>query len=211
MMQSVDQSSNTFDDCLLHRNLRDRYQGYRPIAYLSEGGKVGLFGGAGVGKEPSWFKRWSTTLLRAWWYFRVCRSGTYSWRNDLYWKWRSLALSISQQCWSLNEPPGARMRVALTGLTCRILPWCEGQMSCSSLTTSFRFTQAGSIPPFWDVCRQPVVTNQHLHWNGSITEASHRLERFCNLYAGHLHSAIDYTDPAPATAFALGLYNQLGT
>ena len=62
----------------------------------------------------------------------------------------------------MNEPPGARMRVALTGLTiAEYFRDVEGQDVLLFIDNIFRFTQAGSeVSAFWVVCHQPLVTNQ---------------------------------------------------
>ena len=106
----------------------------------------------------------------------------------------------------MNEPPGARMRVALTGLTiAEYFRDVEGQDVLLFIDNIFRFTQAGSeVSAFWVVCHQPLVTNQHL-----LRKWGQLQERITSTKKGSVTSiqaiyvpADDYTDPAPATAFA---------
>ncbi len=100
--------------------IRDRYQSHRPSAPYAKGGKIGLFGGAGVGK---------TVLIQELIHNIATEHGGYSIftgvgersreGNDLWTEMREsgvlekTALVFGQ----MNEPPGSRMRVAETGLT----------------------------------------------------------------------------------------------
>ena len=92
----------------------------------------------------------------------------------------------------MNEPPGARMRVALTGLTiAEYFRDVEGQDVLLFIDNIFRFTQAGSeVSALWDGCRQPLVTNQHLRQNGTVTRTDYlNQERFCYIDPGHLRAS----------------------
>ena len=57
------------------------------------------------------------------------------------------------------------------------------------------------VSPFWVVCLQPLVTNQHLLRKWVSCRTYHQQEGICNLYQAIYVPADDYTDPAPATAF----------
>jgi F-type H+-transporting ATPase subunit beta len=179
------------------------------IAPISKGGKVGLFGGAGVGKtvliqelirniaaEHSGYSVFAGVGERT-------REG-----NDLYHEMKDsgvldkTALVFGQ----MNEPPGARLRVALTGLTMAEYFRDEGGRDVLFFIDNiFRFTQAGSevsallgrVPSA--VGYQPTLA----------TEMGALQERITSTKKGSVTSvqavyvpADDLTDPAPATTFA---------
>lgn len=178
------------------------------IAPITKGGKVGLFGGAGVGKTVV-----ITELIR-----NIAREhGGYSVfagvgertreGNDLYNEMKEsgvldkTALVFGQ----MNEPPGARARIGLTGLTMAEAFRDEGRDILLFIDNIFRFTQAGSevsallgrIPSA--VGYQPTLA----------TEMGALQERITSTNKGSITSvqaiyvpADDLTDPAPATAFA---------
>jgi F-type H+-transporting ATPase subunit beta len=179
------------------------------LAPYSKGGKIGLFGGAGVGKtvliqelinniaqEHGGLSVFSGVGERT-------REG-----NDLYHEMKDSGV-ISKTAMvfgQMNEPPGARMRVALTGLTmAEYFRDTEGQDVLFFVDNIFRFTQAGSevsallgrLPSA--VGYQPTLA----------TEMGQLQERITSTKTGSVTSiqaiyvpADDYTDPAPATAFA---------
>jgi F-type H+-transporting ATPase subunit beta len=179
------------------------------LAPYSKGGKIGLFGGAGVGKtvliqelinniaqEHGGLSVFSGVGERT-------REG-----NDLYHEMKDSGV-ISKTAMvfgQMNEPPGARMRVALTGLTmAEYFRDTEGQDVLFFVDNIFRFTQAGSevsallgrLPSA--VGYQPTLA----------TEMGQLQERITSTKSGSVTSiqaiyvpADDYTDPAPATAFA---------
>jgi len=174
-----------------------------------KGGKIGLFGGAGVGK---------TVLIMELIHNIASEHGGYSVftgvgertreGNDLYYEMKEsgvidkTALVFGQ----MNEPPGARMRVALTGLT--MAEYFRDVMEQDVLLfvdNIFRFVQAGSevsallgrIPSA--VGYQPTLA----------TEMGQLQERITSTVKGSITSvqavyvpADDFTDPAPATTFA---------
>jgi len=178
------------------------------LAPYQRGGKIGLFGGAGVGKtvlitelinniakEHGGLSVFTGVGERT-------REG-----NDLYYEMREsgvidkTALVFGQ----MNEPPGARMRVALTGLTVAEYFRDQGQDVLLFIDNIFRFTQAGSevsallgrIPSA--VGYQPTLA----------TEMGQLQERITTTKTGSITSvqavyvpADDLTDPAPATTFA---------
>ncbi|MGL4483978.1 MAG: F0F1 ATP synthase subunit beta, partial [Anaerovoracaceae bacterium] len=179
------------------------------IAPYTRGGKVGLFGGAGVGKTVL-IQELISNIAREHGGISVfagvgerTREG-----NDLYYEMiesgviEKTAMVFGQ----MNEPPGARMRVALTGLTmAEYFRDQEGQDVLLFIDNIFRFTQAGSevsallgrVPSA--VGYQPTLA----------TEMGALQERITSTKKGSITSvqaiyvpADDLTDPAPATAFA---------
>ncbi|MDX1950321.1 MAG: F0F1 ATP synthase subunit beta [Rickettsiales bacterium] len=186
------------------------------LAPYSKGGKVGLFGGAGVGKTVL-IMELINNIAKAHGGYSVfagvgerTREG-----NDLYhemmesgvidpndYKKSKAALVYGQ----MNEPPGARARVALTGLTmAEYFRDQEGQDVLFFMDNVFRFTQAGSevsallgrIPSA--VGYQPTLS----------TEMGALQERITSTNKGSITSvqaiyvpADDLTDPAPATSFS---------
>ena len=185
------------------------------LAPYAKGGKIGLFGGAGVGKTVT-IMELINNIAKAHGGFSVfagvgerTREG-----NDLYHemiesgvikpdgKGSKAALVYGQ----MNEPPGARARVGLTGLTvAEYFRDKEGQDVLFFVDNIFRFTQAGSevsallgrIPSA--VGYQPTLA----------TDMGNLQERITTTNKGSITSvqaiyvpADDLTDPAPATSFA---------
>ena len=179
------------------------------IAPYTRGGKVGLFGGAGVGKTVL-IQELISNIAREHGGISVfagvgerTREG-----NDLYYEMiesgviNNTAMVFGQ----MNEPPGARMRVALTGLTmAEYFRDEQNQDVLLFIDNIFRFTQAGSevsallgrVPSA--VGYQPTLA----------TEMGALQERITSTKKGSITSvqavyvpADDLTDPAPATTFA---------
>ncbi|MEM9278862.1 MAG: F0F1 ATP synthase subunit beta [Pseudomonadota bacterium] len=185
------------------------------LAPYAKGGKIGLFGGAGVGKTVL-IMELINNIAKAHGGYSVfagvgerTREG-----NDLYWEMvesnvnkegggegSKAALVYGQ----MNEPPGARARVALSGLTVAEHFRDEGQDVLFFVDNIFRFTQAGSevsallgrIPSA--VGYQPTLA----------TDMGAMQERITTTTKGSITSvqaiyvpADDLTDPAPATSFA---------
>ena len=178
------------------------------LAPYQKGGKIGLFGGAGVGKTVL-IQELINNIAKEHGGLSVftgvgerSREG-----NDLYHEMKDsgviekTALVFGQ----MNEPPGARMRVALTGLTMAEYFRDKGQDVLLFIDNIFRFTQAGSevsallgrIPSA--VGYQPTLA----------TEMGALQERITSTTNGSITSvqavyvpADDLTDPAPATTFA---------
>ncbi|MDF3002853.1 MAG: atpD [Bacillota bacterium] len=179
------------------------------IAPYTRGGKVGLFGGAGVGKTVL-IQELISNIAKEHGGISVfagvgerTREG-----NDLYHEMidSGVIAKTAMVFGQMNEPPGARMRVALTGLTmAEHFRDEEGQDVLLFIDNIFRFTQAGSevsallgrVPSA--VGYQPTLA----------TEMGALQERITSTKKGSITSvqaiyvpADDLTDPAPATTFA---------
>ena len=172
-------------------------------------GKVGLFGGAGVGK---------TVLIQELIHNIAQEHGGISVftgvgersreGNDLYWEMKESGVieKTAMVFGQMNEPPGARMRVALTGLTiAEYFRDVEGQDVLLFIDNIFRFTQAGSEVSAL-LGRMPSAVG---YQPTLATEMGQLQERITSTKKGSVTSiqaiyvpADDYTDPAPATAFA---------
>ena len=181
----------------------------------SKGGKIGLFGGAGVGKTVL-IMELINNIAKAHGGYSVfagvgerTREG-----NDLYWEMIESGVNkegggdgskCSLVYGQMNEPPGARARVALSGLTVAEHFREEGQDVLFFVDNIFRFTQAGSevsallgrIPSA--VGYQPTLA----------TDMGSMQERITSTNKGSITSvqaiyvpADDLTDPAPAASFA---------
>ena len=179
------------------------------IAPYAKGGKVGLFGGAGVGK---------TTIIQELIHNIAQEHGGISVftgvgertreGNDLYFEMKaSGVLSKTAMVFGqMNEPPGARMRVALTGLTiAEYFRDVEGQDVLLFIDNIFRFTQAGSEVSAL-LGRMPSAVG---YQPTLATEMGQLQERITSTKKGSITSiqavyvpADDYTDPAPSTTFA---------
>jgi F-type H+-transporting ATPase subunit beta len=179
------------------------------ISPFIKGGKVGIFGGAGVGK---------TVIIQELIYNVATSHGGYSVfagvgertreGNDLYHEMKDsgvltkTALVFGQ----MNEPPGARLRVALSGLT--LAEYFRDRQNKDVLffvDNIFRFTQAGS-----EVSTLLGRLPSEVGYQPTLAEEMGRLqERITSTKNGSITSiqaiyvpADDYTDPAPATTFA---------
>jgi F-type H+-transporting ATPase subunit beta len=178
------------------------------IAPYQKGGKIGLFGGAGVGKTVL-IQELINNIAKQHGGISVftgvgerTREG-----NDLYFEMKEsgvinkTALVFGQ----MNEPPGARMRVALTGLTMAEYYRDQGQDVLLFIDNIFRFTQAGSevsallgrIPSA--VGYQPTLATEMGALQERITSTKHG--SITSVQAVYV-PADDLTDPAPATTFA---------
>ncbi len=174
-----------------------------------KGGKIGLFGGAGVGKtvliqelihniatEHSGYSVFTGVGERT-------REG-----NDLYYEMKESGV-IDKTCMvfgQMNEPPGARMRVGLTGLTmAEYFRDKGGKDVLLFIDNIFRFTQAGSEVSAL-LGRMPSAVGYQPTLQ---TEMGALQERITSTKSGSITSvqavyvpADDLTDPAPATTFA---------
>ena len=175
----------------------------------SKGGKIGLFGGAGVGKtvlimelirniatEHGGFSVFAGVGERT-------REG-----NDLYYEMQESGVinKTSLVFGQMNEPPGARMRIALTGLTmAEYFRDKENQDVLLFVDNIFRFVQAGSEVSAL-LGRMPSAVG---YQPTLATEVGTLQERITSTKTGSITSvqavyvpADDLTDPAPATTFA---------
>ncbi|QSR11169.1 F0F1 ATP synthase subunit beta [Lactococcus sp. LG592] len=179
------------------------------LAPYLKGGKIGLFGGAGVGK---------TVLIQELIHNIAQEHGGISVftgvgertreGNDLYWEMKESGVieKTAMVFGQMNEPPGARMRVALTGLTiAEYFRDVEKQDVLLFIDNIFRFTQAGSEISAL-LGRMPSAVG---YQPTLATEMGQLQERITSTKQGSVTSiqaiyvpADDYTDPAPATAFA---------
>jgi F-type H+/Na+-transporting ATPase subunit beta len=179
------------------------------IAPFVKGGKIGLFGGAGVGKTVVIMELINNVAKGHGGKSVFCGVGERTREgNDLYLEMKesgvisSCALIYGQ----MNEPPGARLRVGLSGLTvAEYFRDVEGQDVLVFIDNIFRFTQAGSevsallgrMPSA--VGYQPTLANEMGDLQERIT--STRNGSITSVQAIYV-PADDLTDPAPATAFS---------
>ncbi|MFB7157067.1 F0F1 ATP synthase subunit beta [Lysinibacillus sp. NPDC056232] len=207
---SIHREAPTFDE--LSTTVEILETGIKVVDLLApyiKGGKIGLFGGAGVGKtvliqelinniaqEHSGISVFAGVGERT-------REG-----NDLFFEMsdsgviKQTAMVFGQ----MNEPPGARMRVALTGLT--MAEYFRDEQGADVLLfidNIFRFTQAGSEVSAL-LGRMPSAVG---YQPTLATEMGKLQERITSTNKGSVTSiqaiyvpADDYTDPAPATTFA---------
>ena len=185
------------------------------LAPYAKGGKIGLFGGAGVGKTVLIMELINNVAKGHGGYSVFAGVGERTREgNDLYWEMIESGVNIEgggegSKCalvyGQMNEPPGARARVALSGLTVAEHFREEGQDVLFFIDNIFRFTQAGSevsallgrIPSA--VGYQPTLA----------TDMGTMQERITSTHKGSITSvqaiyvpADDLTDPAPAASFA---------
>merc|ERR1712170_41875 len=185
------------------------------LAPYAKGGKIGLFGGAGVGKTVLIMELINNVAKAHGGYSVFAGVGERTREgNDLYHEMiesgvinlKDTTSKVALVYGQMNEPPGARARVALTGLTvAEYFRDQEGQDVLLFIDNIFRFTQAGSevsallgrIPSA--VGYQPTLA----------TDMGSMQERITTTKKGSITSvraifvpADDLTDPAPATTFA---------
>jgi ATP synthase F1 beta subunit len=185
------------------------------LAPYARGGKIGLFGGAGVGKTVVIMELINNIATKHGGYSVFAGVGERTREgNDLYHEMQTTGVidlkgnnsKATLVYGQMNEPPGARARVALTGLTvAEYFRDAEGQDVLLFVDNIFRFTQAGSevsallgrIPSA--VGYQPTLA----------TDMGALQERITSTTKGSITSvqavyvpADDLTDPAPATTFA---------
>ncbi|NBJ68756.1 MULTISPECIES: F0F1 ATP synthase subunit beta [Clostridia] len=179
------------------------------LAPYVKGGKIGLFGGAGVGKTVL-IQELINNIAQEHGGISVfagvgerTREG-----NDLYYEMKDSGViaKTAMVFGQMNEPPGARMRVALTGLTmAEYFRDEQGQDVLLFIDNIFRFTQAGSEVSAL-LGRMPSAVG---YQPTLATEMGQLQERITSTKKGSVTSiqaiyvpADDYTDPAPATTFA---------
>ena len=178
------------------------------ICPIAKGGKVGLFGGAGVGKTVV-IQEFINNIAKAHGGYSVfagvgerTREG-----NDLYHEMKDAGVidKVAMVFGQMNEPPGARARVALTGLS--IAEYFRDEKNQDVLffvDNIFRFTQAGSEVSTL-LGRMPSAVG---YQPTLATEMGELQERITSTKKGSITSiqavyvpADDLTDPAPATTF----------
>ena len=179
------------------------------IAPYAKGGKIGLFGGAGVGKTVLIMELINNVAKQHGGISVFTGVGERTREgNDLYNEMKeSGVLSKTALVYGqMNEPPGARMRVALSGLTmAEYFRDTEGQDVLLFIDNIFRFTQAGSEVSAL-LGRMPSAVG---YQPTLATEMGALQERITSTKRGSITSvqavyvpADDLTDPAPATTFA---------
>ena len=178
------------------------------IAPFAKGGKVGVFGGAGVGKTVIITELINNVAKEAGGYSVFAGVGERSREgNDLIHEMTESGV-IDKTCMvfgQMNEPPGARLRVGLTGLTmAEYFRDVEGRDVLLFIDNIFRFTQAGSEVSAL-LGRMPSAVG---YQPNLATEMAALQERITSTKKGSITSlqaiyvpADDYTDPAPATTF----------
>ncbi|MBI2714188.1 MAG: F0F1 ATP synthase subunit beta [Rhizobiales bacterium] len=181
------------------------------LAPYAKGGKIGLFGGAGVGKTVLIMELINNVAKAHGGYSVFAGVGERTREgNDLYHEMIESGVNKDPKKGSvegskcalvygqMNEPPGARARVGLSGLTVAEYFRDQGQDVLFFVDNIFRFTQAGSevsallgrIPSA--VGYQPTLA----------TDMGTLQERITTTHKGSVTSVHDLTDPAPATSFA---------
>jgi F-type H+-transporting ATPase subunit beta len=179
------------------------------LAPYAKGGKVGLFGGAGVGKTVIIQELIHNLAQEHGGLSAFCGVGERSREgNDLWLEMKESGVIDKTMLvfGQMNEPPGARMRVALTGLTmAEYFRDTENQDVLLFIDNIFRFVQAGSevsallgrMPS--QVGYQPTLSSEMGQLQERIT--STRQGSVTSIQAIYV-PADDLTDPAPASAFA---------
>ncbi|WP_117168423.1 F0F1 ATP synthase subunit beta [Paraliobacillus sediminis] len=179
------------------------------LAPYIKGGKIGLFGGAGVGKTVLIQELINNIALEHGGISVFAGVGERTREgNDLYFEMKDSGVitKTAMVFGQMNEPPGARMRVALTGLTmAEYFRDDQGQDVLLFIDNIFRFTQAGSEVSAL-LGRMPSAVG---YQPTLATEMGQLQERITSTNKGSVTSiqaiyvpADDYTDPAPATTFA---------
>lgn len=179
------------------------------ICPYTRGGKVGLFGGAGVGKTVIIMELINNIAKQHGGISVFTGVGERTREgNDLYneMKQSGVLEKTALVYGQMNEPPGARMRVGLSGLTmAEYFRDKEGQDVLLFIDNIFRFTQAGSEVSAL-LGRMPSAVG---YQPTLATEMGALQERITSTKKGSITSiqavyvpADDYTDPAPATTFA---------
>jgi F-type H+-transporting ATPase subunit beta len=178
------------------------------LAPYVKGGKTGLFGGAGVGKTVIIMELINNIAMEHGGRSVFCGVGERTREGNDLWlemKESGVLASTSLVYGQMNEPPGARLRVGLSGLTmAEYFRDVEGQDVLLFIDNIFRFTQAGSEVSAL-LGRMPSAVGYQPTLG---TEMGELQERITSTGQGSITSvqaiyvpADDLTDPAPATAF----------
>jgi F-type H+-transporting ATPase subunit beta len=179
------------------------------LAPYARGGKIGLFGGAGVGKTILIMELIRNIAQEHGGYSVFAGVGERTREgNDLYFEMQESGVidKTAMVFGQMNEPPGARLRVGLTGLTIAEYFRDEARQDVLLFIDNiFRFTQAGSEVSAL-LGRMPSAAG---YQPTLATEMGQLQERITTTKQGSITSiqaiyvpADDYTDPAPATTFA---------
>ena len=179
------------------------------LAPYPKGGKVGLFGGAGVGKTVIVMELIHSIATEHGGVSVFCGVGERTREGNDLWlelKESGVIKKTAMVFGQMNEPPGARLRVALSGLTMAEYFRDEAHQDVLLFIDNiFRFTQAGSEVSAL-LGRMPSAVG---YQPNLATEMADLQERIASTKAGSITSvqaiyvpADDLTDPAPATAFA---------
>lgn len=179
------------------------------LAPYARGGKIGLFGGAGVGKTVLIMELIRNIAHEHGGYSVFAGVGERTREgNDLYFEMQESGVidKTAMVFGQMNEPPGARLRVGLTGLTiAEYFRDEERQDVLLFIDNIFRFTQAGSEVSAL-LGRMPSAAG---YQPTLATEMGQLQERITTTKQGSITSiqaiyvpADDYTDPAPATTFS---------
>lgn len=178
------------------------------ICPFAKGGKVGLFGGAGVGKTVNMMELIRNIAMEHTGYSVFAGVGERTREgNDFYYEMKEAGVldKVALVYGQMNEPPGNRLRVALTGLTMAEYFRDEGRDILFFVDNIYRYTLAGTevsallgrLPSA--VGYQPTLTQEM----GQVQEriASTKTGSITSIQAVYV-PADDLTDPAPATTFA---------
>ena len=178
------------------------------IAPFTKGGKTGVFGGAGVGKTVIITELIRNIAAVHSGYSVFCGVGERTREGTALYKEMTESNVIEKTVMvfgQMNEPPGARLRVGLTGLTMAEYFRDEGRDVLLFIDNIFRFVQAGSEVSAL-LGRMPSAVG---YQPTLAAEMGQLQERITSTKTGSITSvqavsvpADDYTDPAPATTFA---------
>ncbi|MDX8409476.1 MAG: F0F1 ATP synthase subunit beta [Mariprofundales bacterium] len=207
--QSIHRTAPAFEDLAPSQEILET--GIKVIdlmAPIAKGGKVGLFGGAGVGKTVNMMELINNIAKAHGGYSVFAGVGERTREgNDFYYEMKEsnvldkVALVYGQ----MNEPPGNRLRVALTGLTMAEYFRDEGRDVLMFIDNIYRYSLAG-VEVSALLGRMPSAVG----YQPNLAEEMGRLqERIASTKTGSITSvqavyvpADDLTDPAPATTFA---------
>jgi F-type H+-transporting ATPase subunit beta len=178
------------------------------IAPITKGGKVGVFGGAGTGKTVIITELIRNIAAEFGGYSVFCGVGERTREGTALWgelKESGVRDQTALVFGQMNEPPGARLRVALTGLTMAEYFRDEGRDVLVFIDNIFRFVQAGSEVSAL-LGRMPSAVGYQPTLNSEMGQLQ---ERITSTKSGSITSvqavyvpADDYTDPAPSSVFA---------
>jgi F-type H+/Na+-transporting ATPase subunit beta len=178
------------------------------IAPFTKGGKTGIFGGAGVGKTVVITELIRNIAAEHGGYSVFCGVGERTREGTQLWGEMHESGVVDKTVLvfgQMNEPPGARLRVGLSGLTMAEYFRDEGRDVLLFIDNIFRFVQAGSEVSAL-LGRMPSAVG---YQPTLATEMGQLQERITSTKTGSITSvqaiyvpADDYTDPAPATTFA---------